>query len=112
MHEAAATPSSLISIALIIDSVGVLAGIFAVIIVGKSLSRVGGQVGSAFSLILLGVISQIAALLESLLVADLKVLPELNLGGIIQSHQIHDILMVIGMIFFVLGAKKFSDLSA
>jgi hypothetical protein len=104
--------TSIFSVPVLIDFAGVIAGIFALFIILKSLRKVGGQVGSAFTLTLLGVIAQTLALMESLFVSQLGLIAEPNLGGVLQGHDIHDGLMVIGMLFFVFGAKKFSDLSS
>lgn len=115
MHEAATSPSSsIISIGMILDTVGTLFGIYAVIIVLTTLSKVGGQVGSAFALTLMGVILQTAAIFYDLLVEELRLLPDFSMGtplGMLRSHNIHDGLMIIGIIFFVLAARQFAKLS-
>ena len=98
--------------ALVIDGVGILVGIFALILVIKTLGKIGGQVGSAFKFTLVGVACQMLALTYNLLTEEFQIIsvPSVIFGSI-SSHHIHDVLMVLGMIFFVLAAQQFSKLS-
>lgn len=96
-----------------IDTVGILIGLFSVVLVIRTLGKVGGQVGAAFTFTLLGVISQILALTYDLLTEEIAIisLPTTFFGGLVSSHHIHGTLMVIGLVFFVLAAQQFSKLS-
>lgn len=96
-----------------IDTVGILIGLFSVFLVIRTLGKVGGQVGAAFKFTLVGVIAQMLALTYNLLTAELTVIPVPHtfFGGLISNHHLHDVLMIIGLIFFVLAARQFSKLS-
>lgn len=95
------------------DTVGILIGLFSVVLVIKTLGKVGGQVGAAFTFTLLGIISQVLALTYDLLTKETSLvqIPTTFFGGLIASHHIHDLLMIIGLIFFVVAAQQFSKLS-
>lgn len=115
MHEAAAVPTlPIISIGLVLNTIGILFGVYAVIVVLGTLNKVGGQVGSAFALTLIGVILQTAAIGYDLLVEGVRLLPEFSMEtplGMLRSHNIHDGLMIIGIIFFVMAARQFAKLA-
>lgn len=103
MHEAAAVNSttSLLSLSIIIELIGIIFGIFAVFTIIRALSKVGGQVGAAFTLTLFGVIFQMSALTYNI-ITPLDTLA---------SHNIHETLMIVGIIFFVLAARQFAKVS-
>jgi len=86
-------------------------GVFSILIIVRSLSKVGGQVGSAFTLTLIGVLFQAFALVYNLVVLDFHLLPNLTFFGLLSGHNVHEILMVLGLIFFTLAARSFSNLS-
>lgn len=96
-----------------IDTVGILIGLFSIFLVIRALGKVGGQVGAAFKFTLVGVIAQTLALTYNLLTVEIALisLPTTFFGGLIASHHLHDGLMIIGLIFFVLAAQQFSKLS-
>ncbi len=114
MQETAATTgTSILSLGIIINVFGTLAGVLAVIIVLRTLAKVGGQVGAAFTLTLFGMVFQTTALFYDIL-AYLKITPEITINtpfGSIMNHTIHETLMVTGIIFFVLAARQFAKLS-
>lgn len=97
-----------------IDTVGILIGLFSIVLVIRTLGKVGGQVGAAFKFTLVGVIAQMLALTYNLLTVEFTIIsvPLSFFGGLILSHHLHDVLMLIGLIFFVLAAQQFSKLSA
>lgn len=112
MHDAVATPNtSALSLGLVIELIGIVIGVFAITIIVAALRKIGGQVGSVFSLTLVGVIFQISALIYNIIFRELQLLPSPEIDGLLQTHNIHEALMIIGLVFFVLAAKKFSDLS-
>lgn len=92
------------SLVLIIDIIGVGIGVICLWVIISTSSKVGGQVGSAFNWVLLGILFQMAAIVYTIIFTRLKLFPALAL-------DIHHGLMVIGLILFVVAAKKFSDLS-
>lgn len=116
MHEgdSATTGLSLNVLGLGIELVGIIFAVFAVFVILKALGRVGGQVGLAFTLTLVGVIFQASALVYNIFIRELKTFaePELNTPlGLLRSHNIHEVLMIIGIIFFVMAARQFAKLS-
>ena len=90
--------------ALVIDLVGVTAGIISLFVILTTSSKIGGQVGSAFNLVLYGIIFQMSAVIYTIIFVRLKLFPA-------PAFDFHHGLMVAGLIFFVVAAKKFSDLS-
>lgn len=89
---------------LLIDFIGVAAGLICLWIIASASSKIGGQVGSAFNLVLGGIIFQMAAIVYTIIFTRLKLFPA-------PPVDIHHALMVIGLILFVISAKKFSDLT-
>ena len=98
----------------VLELVGLAFGVFAVIIILRTLGKVGGQVGAAFTLTLFGVLFQMAALIYNIFVRELKLVTEPSIAtpvGTLLSHNIHETLMIIGIIFFVVAARQFAKLS-
>lgn len=89
---------------LMIDFIGVAAGLVCLWVIASASSKVGGQVGSAFNLVLGGILFQMAAIIYTIIFTRLKLFPA-------PPVDIHHALMVIGLILFVISAKKFSDFS-
>lgn len=89
---------------LMIDFIGVVAGLFSLGVIFIASSKVGGQVGSAFNLILWGILFQLSAIIYTIIFTRLKLLPALPV-------DIHHALMTIGLLLFVIAAKRFSDLA-
>lgn len=98
IHTASLTP------ALIIDLVGIVAGLFSLVIIVNTSSKVGGQVGAAFNLVLWGILFQLSAIIYTVIFTRLKLLPA-------PPVDIHHALMTVGLVLFVIAAKKFSDLA-
>lgn len=90
--------------ALIIDIVGVLAGVISIGVILSSSRTVGGQVGSAFNLVLIGILFQMSAVIYTIVFTRLKLFPA-------PVVDIHHGLMVIGLVFFVMAARQFAKLS-
>ena len=118
MHEvtvpAAQATQSVSVIGLGLELIGITFGLFSVITILSTLSKVGGQVGVAFTLTLLGVIFQMGALGYNVVIRELKLLAEPIITtplGILHSHNIHEALMIVGIIFFMLAARQFAKLS-
>lgn len=89
---------------LAIDIIGVATAILSLIIIINASRKIGGQIGSSFNLILWGILLQMSAIIYTIIFTRLKILPA-------PPIDIHHGLMVIGLVFFVVAAKKFSDLS-
>lgn len=89
---------------LMIDFIGVTAGLICLWVIVSASSKVGGQVGSAFNLVLGGILFQMAAIIYTIIFTRLKLFSA-------PPVDIHHALMVIGLILFVISAKKFSDFS-
>lgn len=92
------------TVVLLIDMIGVLAGVVSIAVIFNASKIIGGQVGSAFSLVLFGILFQMSAVIYTIIFTRLKLFPA-------PSIDIHHALMVIGLIFFVIAAKKFSQVS-
>lgn len=93
------------SIVLLIDFVGVLAGVISVLVIFNTFKVIGGQVRSTFSLVLLGIIFQMLAIIYTIIFTRLKLFPA-------PSVDVHHALMVVGLVFFVLAARQFAKLSS
>ncbi len=89
--------------ALLIDIFGVIAGLFSLFIIFNIAKRIGGAVEDAFTLVLWGIFFQTSALIYSV-VLRLKLFPPLPV-------DLHHAIMVVGMLFFFVAAKKISDIS-
>lgn len=88
---------------LTIDIIGVAVGFFSVVKMFKLNRTLGGRMGNAINLVLGGVVSNILAFLWTIAFTRLKLLPAPIL-------DVHHFLMTIGMILFVLAARRFSVL--
>ncbi|MEK7616504.1 MAG: hypothetical protein AAB414_00425 [Patescibacteria group bacterium] len=92
------------SLVLMIDILGIGVGLTSLWVIISTSTKVGGQVGSSFNFVLLGILFQMAAIIYTIIFTRLKLLSA-------PALDIHHALMVIGLILFVVAAKKFSDLS-
>lgn len=90
---------------MLIDSVGIVVGLFFIYLIILKGRLIGGGVKEALNFTIWGVIFNITALSLTLLTDRLKIiaLP-------VEMVDIHHLLMTVGMIFFLVSAKRFTDL--
>lgn len=88
---------------LFIDVIGVAVGLVSVIRMVGLNKTLGGKMGGAVNLVVGGVALNILAFLWTIVFTRLKILPAPPL-------DVHHLLMTVGMILFVLAARKFSAL--
>jgi len=93
------------TLVLVIDIIGVTAGLLSVGVILSASKKIGGQVGSTFGLVLAGIFFQMAAIIYTIVFTRLKLFPA-------PAVDVHHALMTIGLILFVWAAKKFSELSS
>jgi uncharacterized membrane protein YczE len=84
-----------------VDIVAICVGLFALIMVVRLNTRLGGKIKSALWFFLCGVFINMFAILWTALIGH-----EYTIGGIV--FEVHDVLMAIGMIFFTFSAYQFS----
>lgn len=87
---------------LTIDILGVLVGLIAIYYVYTA--RVGGRVGKAVSLFVWGIIFQVSAISYTIVFGRLALFAKP--GGV----DIHHLLMVVGLVLFVWGARVYASL--
>ena len=89
----------------LIDIAGIIIGVIAIVIVRRIIGEVGTVIKKPYNYFILGILLQIFALLYTLIFNrfELFAVP----GGI----NIHNLLMVLGLISFVIGAKELSKIS-
>lgn len=92
-------------VGIIIDGVGILIGLFSIYLIMVRGKLIGGNVKEALNLVVWGIIFNIIALLVTLLASRLKII---TLPA--EVIDLHHALMTVGMVFFIVSAKKFSDL--
>ena len=92
-----------ITTVLIIDFVGVIIGFISIAKMLKLNSTLGGRIGGSINLVVGGVMLNVLAFLWTIVFTRLKLLQAPLL-------DVHHLLMTVGMILFVLAAKKFSSL--
>jgi tellurite resistance protein TehA-like permease len=90
-----------LSIALIIDIIGIIIGVVSITSVLKTKKSLGGAVGKGLSVFIWGVLFMILAFLYTIVFSRLKLL-----GA--PPIDVHHALMTIGMILFVIAAQKFA----
>lgn len=90
---------------LLIDIIGVAAGVISIAVIILAQRRTGGQVGSIFWLILTGIFFQMTAIIYTIIFSRLKILPAPDV-------DIHHLIMTIGLVFFAIAAKKFFEISS
>jgi len=93
----------MINALLLIDIVGIVVGIIAVAAIVRKRATLGGRVGQALNLFVFGVAFMVLAFTWTLVFSRLALLPPPPLNA-------HNLLMMIGMIFFVFSTRKFTSL--
>lgn len=94
---------------IIIDLIGIAIGVGAVVL-GLNLKKtIGGRVGEGLTYFMWGVVWMVLAFVYTLFNARFNTVlkGQLNLGGV----DIHHALMTLGMIFFIVSARKFTRLA-
>jgi len=94
----------MITFVLIVDIIGITVGLYSIYAIQKSKrGALGGKVGSALGLFIWGVLFMIAAFGITILISRLHIISPFPL-------DVHHLLMTIGMIFFVISARKFTGM--
>ena len=88
---------------LVIDIAAILIGFFAIYLLVKVNRKLGGKINTALQFFVWGVLSNIAAILWSLFFEHTYVVAGM-------AFDIHQLLMTLGMIFFILSTHRFSSL--
>lgn len=89
---------------LVFSLLGILVGVVSVVWVYTSLRLVGGKLSRPFQFVILGTLFQVSAFIYTAVFHQLKLYP---MPGV----NLHEAIMVLGMLCFVLAAKKFADLT-
>lgn len=89
---------------LFIDITGVIIGIVSISMMIGLKRSLGGRIGVAVNLVVGGVTFNIFAFVWTIVFTRLKLFPAPLL-------DVHHLLMTVGMILFVIAAKKFSSLT-
>ena len=89
----------------IIDFFGVVVGIISVVIIYSVIRTLGGIIGKSFTIVIYGILLQVFAIIYTIIFARFKIFP--IPGGV----DIHHLLMVIGLLFFVVAAYNAAKLS-
>lgn len=92
------------TLVLFIDIIGVMIGIISITTMFGLKKNLGGRIGATLNLVMGGVLFNILAFGWTIVFTRLKLF-------IPPSIDVHHFLMTIGMILFVLAARKFSLLS-
>lgn len=87
---------------IIFDIIGIIIGIISIITIRKTSKMLGGRVAGALSLFTWGVVAMVLAFAWTLFFSRLQLWTA--------PLDVHHILMTIGMILFVLAARRFSSL--
>jgi len=96
-------PVSTNIIELIVGIAATLIGLFAIYLLIKLNRKLGGKIKTALQYFVLGVLANIVAIIWSLFFEHIYVI-----AGI--TFNIHQLLMTLGMIFFILSTYRFSSL--
>ncbi len=86
-----------------VDALAVLIGIFAIALVIKLNRQLGGRINQALRYFILGVLCNVLAILWSLFFGHVLVVGGMNL-------DMHQNLMTLGMLFFIISTARFSKL--
>ncbi|MBI1888470.1 MAG: hypothetical protein HYS15_00835 [Candidatus Spechtbacteria bacterium] len=89
---------------LLVDFSGIIVGIISVLMIVKLKGALGGRMGGALNMVLLGIVANILALTYTVVFMKLKLFSNPL------PFDAHHLLMTISMILFVFSAKKFSSL--
>ncbi|MEK7074207.1 MAG: hypothetical protein AAB968_00410 [Patescibacteria group bacterium] len=89
---------------LIIDVIGIITGIVAIITVNNLNKVLAGKLSSALKVFMWGIVFMILAFLYTVVFTRLMLLPK-------PAVDIHHLFMTLGMIFFIMSAKKFANLA-
>jgi hypothetical protein len=87
----------------LIDFTGIVVAVIAVIILFDLRNSIGGRVGVALVPLIWGILFNVAALGWSIVFVNLSLFPEISYFWV----DPHDLLMAIGMLFFLIAARKF-----
>jgi len=88
---------------LIVDALGVIIGIVSVILIYSTARKIGGRVQQGLLYMVWGLVAMVLSFGSSLYFI-FKGVMDMN------SMAIHSFIMVIGMILFIISARKFSGL--
>jgi hypothetical protein len=89
---------------LIFDIIGILIGLVSIFVVSGLKSKIGGSMGKAFNLFIAGILSMMLAFLYTIVFSRLKLLTAPHI-------DVHHLIMTVGLIFFMLAAMKFANLT-
>ena len=89
----------------IILLLGIVFGIYAIVVIFLGLKKLGGKISNTFKFIIVGIIFMVAAFLWTAIDTYFNIL-SMN-----YDMLVHMSLMLIGMIIFVISALKFIDIS-
>jgi len=93
------------STALLIDIVSILIGLVSIFTILAKKKSIGGKVGSALGLFIWGIVFMVAAFSYTIVFSRLKLL------AVPGRVDVHHLLMAIGMVLFVVAARKFASLA-
>lgn len=91
------------AVTLLVESIAVIVGFIAVYLLLRLNTRLGGKINAALRFFILGVLSNVLAIVLSELGYHQYAFGTLTI-------DIHHVLMAIGMIFFVISTRRFSSL--
>lgn len=89
---------------LVFNYAGVFIGVLCIVWILVSLRSIGGKIAQPMYFMLFGVLLQVTAFIYTLFFSLYKIYPA-------PSIDFHHGIMTLGMLFFIVSAKKFSDLA-
>ena len=88
-----------------IDILGVITGLVSIFIIHSSTRGVGGIIGNSLRIFIWGIVAMTLAVVYTLVFTRFKIYP------VPGNVDIHHLLMFIGLVLFVISAKKIAALN-
>jgi tryptophan-rich sensory protein len=92
------------TVVLAFDIVGIVIGLISIFLILDLKNKIGGNVGKALNLFMLGIIGMILAFLWTVVFARLKLLPA-------PAIDVHHLIMSLAMVAFVFSAVNFARIA-
>lgn len=94
----------IITMVLILDIIGILVGLLSIYIIFHLNRKIKGDIGKALNFFIFGIGFMILAFIWTIIFTRLKLIPS-------PAIDVHHLLMIIGMIFFVISITQFAKLT-
>ena len=93
-----------ITTVLVLDIIGILVGLSSIYIIFHLNKKIKGDIGKALNFFIFGIGFMILAFIWTIIFTRLRLIPS-------PAIDVHHLLMIIGMIFFVISITQFAKLA-